>query len=235
MISVALAFYNGKKYIEEQVNSILKNLKDDDELVISIDDDSDGSREILRDLAQEDHRIHLIKGPGSGVVANFQNALLHCRGEIVFLADQDDLWKENKAETVKKMFQNPKVTAVVHNAEIVDENLQSMGQTTFQWRDSGAGFWKNIKKNSYIGCCMAIRKSILKKLLPIPEKVWIHDQWMGLLAEQLGSVVFLEDKLLLYRRHEQNVTGLRRGSLLSMINKRYHMVTEIKKRVREWR
>lgn len=234
MISVALAFYNGKKYINEQIYSILKNLKTDDELVISVDDDRDGSGEILAFMAQKDARIHLVKGPGKGVVANFQNALRQCRGEIIFLADQDDVWKDHKVARIEKIFEDPKVTAVVHNAEIVDGALHPVGQTTFQWRNSGTGFFKNIKKNSYIGCCMVVRKSVLDRILPIPENVWIHDQWIGLLAEKLGSVIFLEDILLSYRRHEENVTGLNHGSVTSMIKKRWNMVREVQKRQKEW-
>ena len=235
MKSVAMAFYNGKKYIKEQVNSILDNLEINDELIISIDDDSDGSKEILEKLALEDPRIRLVKGPGKGVVKNFQNAIRECRGEIIFLADQDDVWKSEKVSCVMKAFEDPKVTAVVHNADIVDEDLKDTGETTFQWRNSGAGFWKNMKKNSYIGCCMAIRRKILPRIFPIPENVWIHDQWIGLLAEQLGKVVFLQESLLLYRRHGGTVTELTHGSIISMIQKRYHMMIEINQRVREWK
>lgn len=235
MNSAAMAFYNGKKYIKEQVYSILDNLETEDELVISIDDDSDGSREILEELASEDSRVRLIKGPGKGVVKNFQNAILQCKGEIIFIADQDDVWKDEKVSCLKKTFQDPKVMAVVHNADIVDESLKYLGETTFQWRNSGTGFWKNMKKNSYIGCCMAIRRKIVPKVFPIPKNVWIHDQWIGLLAEQLGKVVFLEESLLLYRRHGGNVTELTHGSMISMIKKRYHMIMEINRRVREWK
>ena len=235
MKSVAMAFYNGKKYINEQINSILDNLEIGDELVISIDDDRDGSKEILEKLALEDSRIRLVKGPGKGVVKNFQNAMKECRGEIIFLADQDDVWKTEKVSKVMKVFEDPKVMAVVHNAEIVDENLKSSGETTFQWRDSGTGFWKNMKKNSYIGCCMAIRRKILPRVFPIPENIWIHDQWIGLLAEQLGQVVFLEESLLFYRRHGGNVTELTHGSIASMVKKRYHMIMEINRRVKEWK
>ena len=80
MVSVAMAFYNGKTYIEEQIDSILRNLKEKDELVISVDDASDGSDQILKKRAQADMRIRVVKGPGNGVVPNFQNALRHCRG-----------------------------------------------------------------------------------------------------------------------------------------------------------
>ena len=235
MISVAMAFYNGKSYIEEQIESIMKNLGKEDELIISVDDASDGSDKILKKQKQEDPRIRLIKGPGKGVVPNFQNALKHCRGEIIFIADQDDVWKEGKTAEVLKAFRDPKVMCVVHNAEIADGDLNLSGETTFQWRESGTGFWKNMKKNSYIGCCMAIRREILKKILPIPQKVWIHDQWIGLLAEQLGKVAFLEKPLLLYRRHGENVTDLTHGTIRSMIKKRWFMYWEIKKRIRQWK
>lgn len=234
MKSVAMAFYNGAKYIDEQITSILENMAADDELVISVDNASDGSDKMLENWAEKDERIRVIKGPGQGVVKNFENALRHCLGDIIFLSDQDDVWKKDKIRKVEKIFQNPKVTAVVHNAEIVDENLSSLGETTFQWRDSGVGFWKNMKKNSYIGCCMAVRRSVLKRILPIPDDIWIHDQWIGLLSEQLGKVVFFEEPLIYYRRHGGNVTELTHGSITSMIKKRYHMIMGINHRVKEW-
>ena len=82
---------------------------------------------------------------------------------------------------------------------------------------------------------MAFRRKIVPRILPIPENVWIHDQWIGLLSEQLGKVVFLEKPLLLYRRHGGNVTELTHGSMISMVKKRYHMLMEINHRVGEWK
>ena len=234
MKSVAMAYYNGAKYIDEQIRSILANMEDTDELIISVDDASDGSETILQNWAQNDPRIRIIKGPGKGVVKNFENAFRHCRGDIIFLSDQDDVWKKNKMIKIQQAFDDHKVIAVFHDAQIVDEKLSSLNETTFEWRDSKAGFWKNMKKNSYIGCCMAVRRSALKRILPIPDNIWIHDQWIGLLAEQLGKVVFIEEPLIYYRRHGGNVTELTHGSITSMIKKRYHMIMEINRRVKEW-
>ena len=234
MKSVAMAYYNGAKYIDEQIRSILANMEDTDELIISVDDASDGSETILQNWAKNDPRIRIIKGPGKGVVKNFENAFRHCRGDIIFLSDQDDVCKKNKMIKIQQAFEDPKVMAVVHDAQIVDEKLSSLNETTFEWRDSKAGFWKNMKKNSYIGCCMAVRRSALKRILPIPDNIWIHDQWIGLLAEQLGKVVFIEEPLIYYRRHGGNVTELTHGSITSMIKKRYHMIMEINRRVKEW-
>ena len=86
MKSVAMAYYNGAKYIDEQIRSILANMEDTDELIISVDDASDGSETILQNWAKNDPRIRIIKGPGKGVVKNFENAFRHCRGDIIFLS-----------------------------------------------------------------------------------------------------------------------------------------------------
>lgn len=233
--SVVIAYYNGKEYIREQADSILGQLGAEDEVIISVDSDQDGSEELLRELAEKDKRVQVIKGPGQGVVKNFQNGLFHCTGDVVFLADQDDVWLPEKVQKVTECFEDPSVTVVVHNALICDGKLNGLDETTFQWRDSGAGFWKNIKKNSYIGCCMAFRRDLLSHLLPVPDSIWIHDQWIGLLSEQLGRSVFLDDVLLLYRRHGGNVTELTHGSVISMMKKRYDMIMEVNRRIRRWK
>ncbi|MDD4371719.1 MAG: glycosyltransferase family 2 protein [Anaerostipes sp.] len=232
--SVIIAYYNGIKYINEQVGSILKQLDKDDELIISVDGWEDGSKELLFKLRENDSRIKIVAGPHQGVAKNFEQGLGYCNGDIIFIADQDDVWEDNKVEKVCEAFEDPRVTAVVHNAMIVDGNLEDSGTTTFQWRESKAGFWKNMKRNSYIGCCMAVKRGVLKSVLPIPEYIWIHDQWIGLLCEQLGKVIFLDDVLLKYRRHENNVTGLNHGHAIAMLKKRIFMIFGINRRVKEW-
>ena len=99
-ISVAMAYYNGGAYIEEQMESILSQLGERDELIISVDGASDGSEPLLLKMAEIDKRIRVIKGPGKGVVKNFENAIRHCVGEIIYLSDQDDIWKPGKVEKV---------------------------------------------------------------------------------------------------------------------------------------
>ena len=99
-VSVAMAAYNGLPYIREQVTSILKNLTAEDELVISDDGSTDKTPEFLAEIAKEDARVRVVQGPGSGIKKNFENALKHCRGNYIFLADQDDIWADDKVETV---------------------------------------------------------------------------------------------------------------------------------------
>lgn len=236
-ISVAMAYYNGASYIKEQLDSILSQLKKEDEVVISIDKAEDGSEELLREWAGKDTRIHLIKGPEKGVVHNFENALSHCEGDIIFLSDQDDIWAPDKVKKVRKAFEKSGAFAILHNAVIVDENGKETGEKTlFELRNSKKGLVKNLIKNSYVGCCMAFRRELLPVILPIPEEMYMHDYWIGTAAEIMGTAAFLKEPLLYYRRHSANVTQMRHGKLSFMIKKRWDMLKclrLLKKRVKE--
>ena len=101
MISVCVAAFNGEKYIEEQILSVLRNLDSQDEIIISDDGSSDRTRRIVDDLAEKDRRIRIIDGPRKGLIKNFENAIVHSKGDIIFLCDQDDVWKDNKVKTVQ--------------------------------------------------------------------------------------------------------------------------------------
>ena len=160
-ISVAMAYYNGGTYIEEQMDSILSQLGEKDEVIVSIDGASDGSKPLLLKMAEVDSRIHIVKGPGKGVVRNFENAIRHCNGDIIYLSDQDDIWKPDKVEKVNYAFSNPEVKAVLHDAEIVDENGNPTGAgKPFSIRGSRKGIFKNLVKNSCRMLCMGISQRI---------------------------------------------------------------------------
>lgn len=149
-VSVAMATYNGEKYIKEQIESILINLKENDELIISDDDSNDNTKIILEEFLKKDKRIKIFDGPKKGVKQNFANAIEKCQGEYIFLSDQDDIWNNDKVEKILKVFDKEKCTLVIHNSEIVNENLENIGQTFFEYRNSGKGIIKNIWKNTYI-------------------------------------------------------------------------------------
>lgn len=224
-ISVAMAYYNGGTYIEEQMESILSQLGEKDELIVSVDGASDGSKPLLLKMADIDKRIRVIKGPGKGVVKNFENAICHCTGDIIYLSDQDDIWKPDKVEKVNAAFENPEVKAVLHNAEIVDENGVPMGAASlFTVRGSRTGILKNLIKNSYVGCCMAFRKELVQVICPIPKEMYMHDYWIGTAAEYMGKVCLLEQPLIGYRRHSSNVTQMTHGSIGFMVKKRIDII-----------
>lgn len=230
MISVCMATYKGEKYIEAQIASILKNISEYDELLISEDGQGEKAEAFLEDLNKRGAPIVPLKGPGKGVVANFEHVLRQAQGDIIFLADQDDIWTDDKVEKVLKAFQRPECMLVIHDADIINEKDERIAESFFAFRNSGPGLFKNILKNSYIGCCMAFRKELLADALPFPEKGTLHDQWLGLIAEKKGKVVFLSEKLVHYRRHEENVSGMQHLPVGQMLSNRLHLVKSLTKR-----
>lgn len=221
-VSVAMATYNGEKYIKEQIESILVNLKESDELVISDDCSSDNTIKIIK--AFNDSRIKIVKGPKLGVKKNFENAIKNTKNEIIFLADQDDIWDKNKVKIVLKNFDDS-TNLVIHDAIVVDKNLKKIENSFYKLRNSKKGFIKNLYKNSYIGCCMAFRRNYLDKILPIPNNIEMHDQWIGLKIKQ-KNVKFINNKLIKYRRHDNNVSELIHHSVFIMIKNRFNFIKE---------
>lgn len=233
MISVCVAAFNGEKYIEEQILSVLRNLDSQDEIIISDDGSSDRTRRIVDDLAEKDRRIRIIDGPRKGLIKNFENAIVHSKGDIIFLCDQDDVWKDNKVKTVLDIFENTDCTLVMHDACIVDSNLRILGCSFFEFKKCKKGYWRNLIKNSYIGCCMAFKRSILDYAIPFPDNIPMHDQWIGLLSERVGKVEFCNEQLLLYRRHSNNASEMTHLPLGEMVKNRTIMLKCINKRIRE--
>ncbi len=206
MISVAMAVYNGEKYLKDQLNSILSQIGEDDEIIISYNPSIDKTLDIIENYKKYDKRIKCFICNDMGVISNFENALMHCTGNIIFLSDQDDIWKSNKVEKVIRCFDNKEILAVLHNTEVVDENLIPLGKSLFDNSRVKKGVIRNIVKNSFQGSCLAFRSCLMNKICPIPKSIAMHDQWIGILAEYYGETLFIEDKLILYRRHSQTVT-----------------------------
>ena len=226
-VSVAMATFNGEKYIEEQLDSILKNLNNNDEIIISDDGSTDNTRSIIRNY--NDYRIKLIDGPQSGVKQNFANAISKCSGDFIFLADQDDIWNDVKVKTVLNEFKKEGVTLVVHDAIVFDsESNNELMESFFSFKKSGKGIAKNIIRNSYIGCCMAFESGLKKYILPIPNSIEMHDQWIGIVNEYMyGKSIFIKQKLLKYRRHSNNASQLTHYPFIRMIKNRFFFIKEL--------
>ena len=222
-ISVAMATYNGEKYIKKQIESILINLKENDELIISDDGSKDKTLDIIKSI--KDKRIKIISGPKQGVIKNFENALNNCTGDYIFLSDQDDIWEKDKVKKVVPYLE--KYIAVVHDNETVLEDGTILFESWFKHRNSKPGLINNLIKNRYLGCCMAFKKELLDYALPFPNNIEMHDWYLGLIAEKKGKTVFINDKLIKYRRHENNTSSLKHYGLLKMIKNRLVLIKSI--------
>ena len=211
-VSVCLGVYNGQRFVIDQIESILLQLDPRDELIISDDNSTDASMELLEKY-RSDRRVKVLKNEGpSGVVRNFENALQRSQGEYIFLADQDDVWHPEKIDKMLEALQE--CDLAVSDCIVVDEELATISDSFFQLNHSGKGLMRNLFKNSYIGCCMALKRKVLEKSIPFPANVPMHDMWLGLVAERFFKVYFMPEKLVYYRRHDSNASVLQSRSSL---------------------
>ena len=206
MISVVMAAYNGEKYIIEQLRSVLSQLGEDDEVIISDDKPEGNTYPAIKELLGQDRRIVYTEGPRKGVIKNFESAIEKARGEYIFLCDQDDVWLDGKVEAVKKELDGGALV-VMHDAFITDENLNVKENSFFASHGTKTGIINNIVRNSYIGCCMAFSAKLKPHILPFPDNLPMHDQWIGLVGEKAGRVSLIDKQYIYYRRHEGAVTG----------------------------
>ena len=203
MVSVCMAVKDGSRFLEDQISSILPQLRGEDDLIISDDHSTDNTIALIENL--NDKRIKLLINPGEGLVSNFENALLAARGQYIFLADQDDIWHPDKIKIMLNYLQ--RYDLVICDCELVNEHLQPYKESFFQLNDSKGGMLRNLFRNSYMGCCMAFNRKLLWKALPFPQKIYVHDAWIGLIGETYFSKIFIREKLVSHRKHSNNASS----------------------------
>lgn len=223
MISVCLAAYNGERYIGEQLRSILGQLGPEDEVVVSDDGSTDGTVAAVEAL--HDSRIRLVHHTERAsyphtfdyTTHNFEHALRHARGELIFLSDQDDVWLPGKVPLMTGALRD--ALLVVSDCRVTDAVLRVTHPSYFVFNGSRPGLWRNLAHNSFLGSCMAFRRELLDRALPFPRDSVPHDIWLGLLATRLGAVRFVPEPLMLYRRHDLAVSSAGARSPFSFAQK----------------
>lgn len=217
-VEILMATYNGEKYIKEQIESILSQTYEDWSLLIRDDGSKDKTLEIIKEFVVKDKRIKLIvdsKG-NLGYVKNFEELLKKSKAEYIFLCDQDDIWENEKLE--KSLFYLEKKKVIIHNAKIfytVKKKKSCKNLLEFKKKS----FLKRVIFPEYTGCCMGLRKEFLNIVLPIPNGFPSHDIWIGMIAEIKDELYFINEKLIRYRRHSQNVSATGEKSKNSLLKK----------------
>ncbi len=196
-----MAVYNGEKYIEEQIKSILPQLDQKDELIISDDKSTDGTISIIEKF--QDNRIKIYSSNGGSIIKNFENALNNATGEIIFLSDQDDIWYPNKVRISRKYLETNDL--IFSNASVFSKN-KNKNKLLYKNGSKKTGFVKNFIKNNYIGATMAFNQKILTKALPFPSNIYMHDAWLASIAEIMAKTHYIDEPLIYYRRHGENAS-----------------------------
>lgn len=212
-ISVCLATYNGEKFIREQLTSVLSQLGKEDEIIVTDDSSTDKTLEIIRSF--DDSRIKIFaNNTFHSPVFNFENALKHSSGNYIFLCDQDDIWLPNKVEIfIEKLSYHD---LVVSDCFLVDINADIIADSYYSISPPKNGLLNNLLHNHYLGCCMAFKRDVLRKILPFPAHIAMHDIWIGLCAEAFYNPIFIPNKLIKYRRHGGNASSTGEGSHYSI-------------------
>lgn len=228
LISVAMCTYNGAKYIEEQLRSILDQTHSVDEIVICDDGSSDETMSIINRIKGETSgpiRTY-VNHPNLGVCSNFEKAIKLCKGDIIFLSDQDDIWLPNKVERIVKWFcDNPGKEVVFSNASFIDSEgndyasdrslFQVVGMTdkAVNYLEKGFALELFLKNNRATGATMAIRRTIISSLKVDPSATSknakpLHDELISLLAIERDSLGCISVPLTQYRIHSGQDCGM---------------------------
>lgn len=231
MISVCMTTYNGEKYIKQQLDSILFQLGESDEVVISDDGSTDMTLDIIRSY-QNDKRVKLLHGGFHSPIYNFENAINNASGDYIYLADQDDIWLSGRIKETLAMHRSGS-DLVICKAQNIDAYGQVFRETVFAAANPVKKplLW-NLYKNPYLGCCMSFSRKVCNAVLPFPKNIAMHDIWIGLVAQSLFKCDYYGDRpLVQYRRHGVNFTQKNTYGFFGKIKYRLIMITKVIKRV----
>ena len=221
LVSVALASFNGEKYLEQQLRSILSQERAPDEVVVSDGGSTDGTVELAREIldgAPEGIRTELIADDARlGVGPNFARAIAGTRGQLIALSDQDDVWHPDRLGRIVGEFADPQVLLASGNARLVNAEGAPLPLDLFASLGIGAeelaalagpdAFGLLIRRNLVTGETVAFRRTLLEAAEPFPSD-WVHDEWLAILAAATGRIVVDRDPLIDYRQHDANEIGV---------------------------
>ncbi|PJJ71234.1 glycosyltransferase involved in cell wall biosynthesis [Diaminobutyricimonas aerilata] len=229
-VSVALATFNGARYLEEQLSSILVQTRLPDEIVVSDDGSTDETHELVERIRDEHPEVEWVieSGGGLGVVRNFDRAVRGTTGDVIVLSDQDDRWHDVRIE--RALAELERTGALLHHsdARLVDATGTDLGATlferleiadrTFGEIEQGDAFGVYLRRNLATGAATAFRRELLDDALPFPE-AWVHDEWLAILAAARGRIAIDRAQLIDYRQHGANQIGVRRPTLARKVRR----------------
>ena len=208
LISVAMAVYNGEKFLRQQLESLCSQTVAADEIVITDDCSSDRTVAIILEFKKRLPICLEINRYRVGFVKNFERAISLCKGQFIALCDQDDIWNPVKIE---RLITKIGECGVIHSdAQVICERGSIIAESwTSYFRKKKEHNFKEYLcgRNNITGCTSLINRKILDSLLPIPDEMPFHDWWIGMIAAKNGGVKYLHEQLMQYRLHQSNAIG----------------------------
>ena len=214
LVSVAMATYNGEKYLREQIDSIITQTYSPIQIIVTDDCSSDGTIEILEEY-QNSHKLKFFQNEITlGYVKNFEKAIKLCSGEYIALADQDDIWEPNKIDL---LVQEIGTYSLIHSDALLIDSEGGLIEESYsrfsKKMTNPKNFTQILLNGSVTGCTSLCKKTFLDSLLPFPEGLYVHDKWMGIFAYLNQGLVYTDKPLISYRQHTSNSIGAQNPSI----------------------
>jgi len=224
LVSVAMATYNGEKYIRHQLDSILNQTYKNIEVVIVDDFSADNTFKILTEYAVRDERIKVFSSErNAGVIAAFEKCLSLTQGDLIALSDQDDIFRKDKIELMVRAFDmHPQRDLVLSDLSLIDAENEGIAQSLWRYQSlkpaAGKPFKRLLYSNFATGCSMMISRRLLNFSLPFPKDIHMHDWWIAVVATtaNAGGIHLISEKLTAYRQHGSNVLGAKEAQGLTL-------------------
>ena len=229
-ISVAMGTHNGAAYLAEQLESILRQTRRPDEIVLSDDASTDGTVELARDVVDSRIPLTVLRNTSAvGVTANFEQATMACTRELIALSDQDDVWAPERLATMAAEFSHRPNLLLLHgDARLVDASGLPIGQSLFEALEltprerelvhTARAFETLLRRNLATGATTVFRRTLLASAAPFPRG-WVHDEWLAIIAAAIGEVDLIDAALVDYRQHGENQIGATRLSFAGKVRR----------------
>jgi glycosyltransferase involved in cell wall biosynthesis len=225
LISIVLTYFNRKKFIIDQLKSIISQTYKNWELIIIDDYSTDGSEEIIQKFIKDnsDRKITYIKNKTNlGLAKNFEKGLGFTAGRYVAVCDSDDVWFRDKLEKELKILKSGNFGMVYSDLVVVDENLKTIKKSfiknclSFFSNQKNDTFWELIDDNHITAPTILFRAELKDKLIPF-SKYGLQDYWIAILASMCIKIGFLSQPTVYYRQHLGNMVGASRLSVSKLI------------------
>ena len=224
-VSVAMTTLNGDRFLQEQLESIVAQSPRPLEIVIGDDGSNDGTLAVIESVRTRSAiPLRIIGGTHVGLRANVERVLRECRGAVIALADQDDVWLPDRIRAIEESFGDPAVGLWFSDAELIDERGRLMdrrlwasvglGGDAVAALTAGRGLRRLLQGMTVTGATMAFRATLLPLVLPLPieldgpDHLFLHDGWIAVLASLPGAIVAEPHCFTHYRQHAMQVTAM---------------------------
>lgn len=215
-INIVMSTYNGEQFLAEQIDSIQQQTFKDWQLLIRDDGSSDQTPEIIKSFVAQDLRIVFINEhdrENFGVIKNFFTLIKHDKADYYFFSDQDDVWLEDKLETMlaaARQYPDQLPLMVYTDLCVVDQNLQVMNQSMIRSQSHHANteLVQELTENTVTGGVAMINHALAERWRTL-DNIIMHDWYLAVLATAIGKLVYIDQPGELYRQHDNNVLGAR--------------------------